>query len=89
MNCATLIYVKRTRNVTLALPVDLLRRARILAVQRDTSVSRLLADLLEELVESESGFALARQRSMARLEQELALGTKGRVGWARDDLHER
>jgi len=81
--------VEKTRNVTLALPADLLRRARILAVQRDTSVSRLLAALLEELVETESDYALARQRSMARVEQELDLGTNGRVEWRRDDLHER
>ena len=81
--------MKPTRNVTLALPVDLLRGARILAVSRDTSVSRLLADLLEELVETESGYGLARQRSMNRLKQELSLGTNGHVGWQRDDLHER
>lgn len=81
--------MENTRNVTLALPADLLRSARILAVQRDTSVSRLLADVLKELVEVESGYALARQRSMARLEQGLALGTNGRVEWRRNDLHER
>lgn len=81
--------MENTRNITLALPADLLRRARILAVQRDTSVSRLLAALLEELVETESDYALARQRSMARVEQELDLGTNGRVEWRRDDLHER
>lgn len=81
--------MEKTRNITLALPADLLRRARILAVQRDTSVSRLLAALIEELVETETGYGLARQRSMTRLEQDLALGTNGRVEWQRDDLHER
>ena len=81
--------MEKTRNVTLALPADLLRRARILAVQRDTSVSRLLADVLEELVETENGYALARQRSLARLEQGFGLGTNGRVEWRRNDLHER
>ena len=37
-------------NVTLSIDEDLLREARILAAQEGTSVSRLLADRLEELI---------------------------------------
>lgn len=77
------------RNITLSLPEDVLREAKILAVNRHTSVSRLVADVLKELVERESGYALARQRQMALMERGLNLGTHGKITWTRDELHER
>ncbi len=77
------------RNITLSLPEDVLRAAKILAVNRQTSVSRLVADVLKEMVERESGYALARQRQMALMEEGLNLGTYGKTTWTRDELHER
>ena len=77
------------RNITLSLPEDVLREANILAVNRHTSVSRLVADVLKEMVERESGYALARQRQMASMERGLNLGTHGKITWTRDELHER
>lgn len=77
------------RNITLSLPEDVLRAAKILAVNRQTSVSRLVADVLKEMVERESGYALARQRQMALMEEGLNLGTYGKITWTRDELHER
>ena len=40
-----------TRNITLSLPEDLLREAKVLVARRGTSVSALLAGALSELVE--------------------------------------
>ena len=42
---ATLIYVSR-RNVTLVLPDDLVRKAKVLAAQRETTLSGLVGSLL-------------------------------------------
>jgi hypothetical protein len=64
-------------------------QARILAASRGTSVSQLLARMLRELVEQETGYARARERSLARLRDGLDLGTGGHIGWSRDSLHER
>jgi hypothetical protein len=77
------------QNITLSLPEEDLREARIIAARRGTSVSRLLARMLRETVEQETGYAAARERSQARLREGLDLGTDGRVTWSRDDLHER
>jgi hypothetical protein len=77
------------QNITLSLPEEDLREARIIAARRGTSVSRLLAHMLRETVEQETGYAAARERSQARLREGLDLGTDGRVTWSRDDLHER
>jgi hypothetical protein len=77
------------QNITLSLPEEDLREARILAAGRGTSVSQLLARMLKDLVEKETGYARARDRSLARLRQATDLGTGGHIDWDRDSVHER
>jgi hypothetical protein len=77
------------QNITLSLPEEDLREARILAASRGTSVSQLLARMLRELVEQETGYARARDRSLARLREGMDLGTGGHITWSRDSVHER
>lgn len=78
-----------TQNVTLAVRKDVLRKAKLLAVRRNTSLSRLLTEALEELVERDEGYESARRRHLAILERGLDLGTGGAATWRREDLHER
>ena len=74
-------------NVTLRIDAVLLKEARILAAAEGTSVSRLLADRLEELIRRRKAYESARRRALARLRQGFDLG------WSkpssRDELHER
>jgi predicted transcriptional regulator len=84
---ATLVHVRQ--NVTLALPADTVRRLKVLAAERGSSISRMLTEQLEELLDRDSGYARARKRSLATLERGLELGTRGRPTWTRDELHER
>jgi len=77
------------QNITLSLPEEDLREARVLAARRGTSVSQLLARMLSDLVEQESGYARARERSLDRLSEGADLGTGGHIGWSRDSIHER
>jgi hypothetical protein len=77
------------QNITLSLPEEELREARVLAARRGTSVSQLLARMLSDLVEQESGYALARERSLRRLNAGTDLGTGGQIDWSRDSIHER
>lgn len=79
----------KTRNVTLSLPEDLVRRAKVVAAQRDTSISRLLTEALEAIVAREEGYAQAQRRHLAVLQRGLNLGTRGRAAWTREALHER
>jgi predicted transcriptional regulator len=78
-----------TRNITLSLPEELLKQARIIAAKRDTSVSRMVSDTLQEIVERETGYEQARQRSISRLEKGFHLGTGGKASWTRDEVHDR
>jgi len=77
------------QNITLSLPEEDIREARVLAARRGTSVSQLLARMLRELVEKETGYAAARERSLARLHEGLDMGTGGQADWSRDSVHER
>lgn len=81
--------MSETRNITLALPKALLKRVRLLAVERERSVSRLLAETLEDLVNGADAYEQARQRHLALLDQGFDLGTGGEIRWSRESLHER
>jgi hypothetical protein len=77
------------QNVTVTLPVELLKKARHLAVDEGVSLSRFLAMLVAERVEGADRYAAARERQMEMLEQGLDLKTHGAPRWSRDELHER
>ena len=86
---ATLILVKNTQNITLALPTALLKRAKRVAAERETSVSALLAEALASAVDDVERYRAARRRHVAGLGTALDLGTRGRASWTRDSLHDR
>lgn len=78
-----------TRNITLTLPAEDVRRARIVAAHRGTSVSALIRDMLKELIERESAYNVAKERQIAAMRQGYDLGTGGHIDHARDELHDR
>ncbi len=77
------------QNVTLSLPKSLLKKAKILAASRDESLSELLRESLEMRIREATGFKKARTRQLRLLDEGFDLGTGGRVGASREDLHER
>jgi predicted transcriptional regulator len=76
-----------TQNITIRLDRRTLRKARILAVKRNTSISRLLAAQIEALVGEDEAYEQARRRAMALLDRGFHLG--GRIEATRDEWHER
>jgi plasmid stability protein len=66
---------------------DLLRRARIKALNRGTSVNAVLRDYLEAF----AGGRESREEAMAALlrQSRRARSSRGGRRWKRDDLHER
>ena len=89
-NGATLFYVKEgIRNITLALPRDVLRKAKLIAVRRDTSVSGLLTSYLREVVDEDDEYGRAMKRQIRTMKNAKRLGLTGRPTWTRDELHER
>jgi hypothetical protein len=77
----------RKQNVTVSLSTQTIRKAKVLAAQRSTSISRLLAEQVEALIGAEERYETARQSSLALMERGFHLG--GTHAVSRDDLHER
>ncbi len=78
-----------TQNITLSLRKDILLKVKLMAVHRQTSVSGLLTQVLERLVEHEEAYVQACRRHLDQMSQGTALGTRGIVSIGRDELHER
>jgi hypothetical protein len=74
-------------NLTVTIDDDVLRRARIRAVQQDTSVNALLRDYLEAF----AGAGDSRNQAADELLRLSARAHSGRGDrlWTRDELHER
>ncbi len=75
------------RNLTVALDADTISRAKVLAAKRGTSVSRMIADLVAQIVDEERAYETAVRGAIAHLDATYHLG--GRIDATRDELHER
>ena len=78
-----------TKNITLSMPEHLVRRARVFAAERDTSVSALVAELLTELVGEELDYDAAWAVEEALMATGIDGMRVGSIDWTRDELHER
>jgi hypothetical protein len=74
-------------NITLKLDSDLLREARVLAAEEDTSISAMLAAKLEQIVRDRQTYHRARKRALARLREGMDL--RWSPPRSRDEIHER
>ena len=81
--------MEKIQNVTLSIPKDIGRKAKILAIQRNTSLSGLLTQTLAEMVSRQEGYEQAQRRNLSLLKSGLDLSTQGQITWRREDLHER
>lgn len=79
--------VGQSRNLTVRLDPETIRKAKILAARRGSSVSALVRELVEDLVREDEAYETARRRALARMEEGLPLG--GGPYGSRDELHER
>lgn len=77
----------KATNITIKVDADLVRDAKVLAARRGTSVSRLVAEQLEQLVRSDQAYAAARRRALRRLRRGMDIGWEKPA--SRDDLHDR
>ncbi len=77
----------RKQNVTISLSRQLLKKAKILAARRETSISGLLAQEIELLVSNEEAYERAARQALALLDKGFHLG--GVIRASRDELHER
>jgi plasmid stability protein len=75
------------KNVTVSVPDEVYRRARIRAAERGSSVSALVTDYLRSLVEDDTEFARLEAQQL-RLQREIRAFRAGDQ-FGRDELHSR
>lgn len=77
------------QNVTLSLSKAVLKKAKLLALKEEKSLSALIRESLEEKIRKNTGYKEAMETEIRRMEQGFHLGTGGRRPCAREELHER
>jgi hypothetical protein len=75
------------QNVTVCLSSQTIKKAKVLAAQRSTSISGLLAEQIEILVGAEEAYESARRVALATMDRGFHMGGVHAV--SRDELHER
>jgi predicted transcriptional regulator len=65
------------RNLTVRLDEGTVRKAKIVAAKRSTSVSRLVAEEIDRLVREDEAYEQARVEALADLEAGFDLSTEG------------
>lgn len=64
------------QNLTLKLPVETIRKAKVVAAERGTSISALVAEKIDELVGEDAEYQAARRRALEWLKQGWHLGDR-------------
>jgi len=77
------------RNVTLSLPKSLLKKAKVVAVRKDKSLSEFIKEALEEKIREDTGYKKAKDRQLRLLKMRLDFGTEGRITISKEELHAR
>ena len=75
------------QNITLSIDKELIKRARVLAAQRQISVSRMLSEELQKLIEDSHKYELAKKQALNYISRGFHLG--GKITVSREELHER
>lgn len=76
------------QNLTVRLDDSTIRKAKVLAARRSTSVSRLVADEIDRLVREDEAYEQARMEALGELESAPDLGSRGHLP-ARGDAYDR
>jgi len=75
------------QNITLSVDKDLIKKGKIIAAQKDTSVSKMLSEQLRQLVEDNELYETAKRSALQTLKKAYHLG--GKITWKREDLYDR
>ena len=75
------------QNITLSIERELLKKAKLVAARKETSVTKLVAEQLAKVVSEDEGCDAAKKRALTILKKGFHLG--GRIIAKREELHER
>lgn len=79
----------KRKNVTLTISEPLLRKFRVYAAARNQSMTSLMTDAVQAMLDQERRDTKARRRFLERIRDAPDRGTGGEIRWSREELHER
>ena len=77
------------QNITLSLPREILKKGKMLAAKKGISLNELVRELLQANTENDEEYQASAERQIRRMKEGIKLGTKGKISWKRDQLHQR
>ena len=75
------------QNITLSIEKELIKKGRILAVKKETSVSKMLGDMLAEMINQDDQYEAAKRNALQILNKGFHMG--GGIHWKREDHYDR
>jgi hypothetical protein len=75
------------QNITISLDKEAIKKAKVLAARRGTSISALVGEQIEALIERDETYERAKRQAFALLDKGFHLGGNGIA--SRTELHER
>jgi HSP90 family molecular chaperone len=81
--------VVEKQNITLSLPREILKKGKVLAARKGISLNELVRELLQANTENDGEYQASAERQIKRMKEGIQLGTKGKITWKRDQLHQR
>ena len=75
------------QNITLSIEKEILQKGKVLAAQKNTSISKMLGDMLKEMTEKEKEYEAAKRKALQHLKKGFHLG--GNIHWSCEELYER
>lgn len=75
------------QNITLSIDKELLKKGKVMAAHLDTSVSKMLSDILSSTVQQYDRYEAAKRGALKTLEHGFHMG--GRINWTRESLYDR
>jgi hypothetical protein len=75
------------QNITLSIDKELIKIARVLSARRQTSISRMLSEELQKLIEDSKEYKRSKKQALNYIAKGFHLG--GEITVSREELHER
>lgn len=75
------------QNITLSIEKELLKRGKIIAAQKEVSLSKMLSQELEKIIKEAEYYEICKRKALANLKEGFHLG--GIISSSRGELHER
>lgn len=75
------------QNITLSLDKDLIQKAKVISAKRRSSISNMLSQELQRIIESAEKYEVAKRKAISDLRTGYHLG--GIITASREELHER